>query len=123
MLICRERGRDLRYLNTWSRFLLNLPSLVRLSIVLLSFLACLFLFVMAFPSQFNGSLFALPVALAAWLFKWRGAGLSIAATVLTLAIINSLSIGRIFLRKRFWYDLLVCIVHLPAVGGIIDCVC
>jgi len=119
MLICRERGRDLRYLNTWSRFLLNLPSLVRLSIVLLSFLACLFLFVMAFPSQFNGSLFALPVALAAWLFKWRGAGLSIAATVLTLAIINSMAIGSIFWPQRVWNDFLVGIVALLAEGGII----
>src|SRR5260370_8093150 len=74
---------------------------------------------MGFPSQFNGSLFALPVALAAWLFKWRGAGLSIAATVLTLAIINSMAIGSIFWPQRVWNDFLVGIVALLAEGGII----
>src|SRR5260370_36096856 len=74
---------------------------------------------MGFPSQFNGSIFALPVALAAWLFKWRGAGLRIAATVLTLVIINSLAIGSIFWPQRIWNDFLVGIVALLAEGGII----
>src|SRR5260370_41707885 len=101
------------------RFLLNLLSPVLLSIVLLAFLRCIFLFVMAFPSQFNGSLFALPVALAAWLFKWRGAGLSIAATVLTLAIINSTAIGSIFWPPRLWDHFFDAIIALLAEWSII----
>lgn len=74
---------------------------------------------MAFPSQFNGSPFALPVALAAWMFKWRGASLGLASTVLILFIINSMAVGSIFWPQRVLNDFLVGIVALLAEGGII----
>lgn len=74
---------------------------------------------MAFPSQFNGSPFALPVALAAWMFKWRGAALSLGATMLALAIMNSMASGSIFWPPRVLNDFLVGIVALLAEGGII----
>lgn len=93
--------------------------MVRLCIVVLSFLLCLVLFIYPFPSQFNGSLFALPVALASWMFKWRGAVLCIGATTLILAFLNSLNVGSIFWPQRVLNDFLVGIVALVAEGGII----
>ncbi len=76
----------MRILNALSRLLLNLPYMVRLGIVVLLFLICVILLVFGFPSPYDGSLFAVPVALAAWLFKQRGAFLCIGGTLLVIAV-------------------------------------
>ena len=76
----------MRILNALSRLLLNLPYMVRLGIVVLLFLICVILLVFGFPSPYDGSLFAVPVALAAWLFKQRGAFLCIGGTLVVIAV-------------------------------------
>ena len=76
----------MRILNALSRLLLNLPYMVRLGIVVLLFLICVILLVFGFPSLYDGSLFAVPVALAAWLFKQRGAFLCIGGTLVVIAV-------------------------------------
>ncbi len=83
----------MRFLNALLIGLLRLPFRVRLSMVVLCFLLCLILY---FFSPFNGPLFAIPVALAVWLFKQRGAFMSIGLTALALAVANSMSSGGIF---------------------------
>ena len=77
----------MRILSALSRLLFNLPYLIRLGMVALLFLICLILLIFGFPSPYDGSLFAVPVALAAWLFKYRGALLCICATLLVIGII------------------------------------
>ncbi|HYU76378.1 MAG TPA: HAMP domain-containing sensor histidine kinase [Ktedonobacteraceae bacterium] len=77
----------MRILNALSRLLFNLPYLIRLGMVALLFLICLILLIFGFPSPYDGSLFAVPVALAAWLFKYRGALLCICGTLLVIGII------------------------------------
>lgn len=89
----KERG--LHFRQSLPHLLLNLTWKVRLGIVVPCYLLCLVLLIWAFPSRFNGSLFAIPVALTVWLFKWRGASISIGATVLAISIVNSLTVGTI----------------------------
>ena len=74
----------MRILNTLSRLLLNLPYAVRLGMVVLLFLTCLILLVFGFPSPYDGSLFSIPLALAAWLFKYRGASLCTGCTLVVI---------------------------------------
>src|SRR2546428_11669976 len=81
-----KRGRTVRIPNALSQWLLNLHYAVRLGMVLLLFLICVILLVFGFPSPYDGSLFAVPVALAAWLFKQRGAFLCIGGTLLVIAV-------------------------------------
>jgi signal transduction histidine kinase len=76
----------MRILSVLSRHLLSWPYAVRLGIVVGLFLLCLILLVFGFPSPYDGSLFALPVALAAWLFKGRGALLCIGCILVVLGI-------------------------------------
>ncbi|MFL5625384.1 MAG: sensor histidine kinase [Ktedonobacteraceae bacterium] len=83
-------------LQSLPHLLLGLPWKVRLGIVAPCFLLCAILFIRAFPSLFNGSLFAIPVGLAVWLFKWRGASISIGATILIISIVNSFAVGSFF---------------------------
>lgn len=73
-------------LNALSRHLLGWPYVVRLGIVVVLFLLCLILLVFGFPSPYDGSLFAIPVALAAWLFKGRGALLCISGVLVVIGI-------------------------------------
>jgi len=74
---------------------INLPTKVRLSIVVLSYLLCVAIFASVFLKSHNGSILAIPVAVAAWMFKPREALISLGCTVLILIVFNSLSIGSI----------------------------
>lgn len=69
------------YPKAWLRSLRNVPYGIGLSLVVLCFLLCAVLLMLGFPSSHNSSLFVLPVALAAWLFKRRGALLCIGGAV------------------------------------------
>src|SRR6266516_1417283 len=73
--------------------LTNLPAKVRFSIVGLSYLLCLAIFASVFLRSHNGSVLAIPVAVAAWLLKPREAFISLGGAVLALLVINSLSVG------------------------------
>ncbi len=73
-------------LGTLSRQLLSLPYVARLGIVVGLFLICAILLAFGFPSPYDGSLFAIPVALAAWLFKGRGALVCISSVMVLIAI-------------------------------------
>jgi signal transduction histidine kinase len=68
---------------------------VRLSIVVLSYLLCLAIFALVFLPSHNGSILAIPVALAAWMFKPRGMLISLGSLILALIVLNSLSVGGI----------------------------
>ncbi|GAC1683202.1 MAG: hypothetical protein PVS3B1_23820 [Ktedonobacteraceae bacterium] len=86
----------MRYPSAFLRFLRSLPSLsltVRLSIFSLSFLICAFFIVLGLIVTSNRGLtpiFAIPVALAAWLFRPREAALAVGGLFLLLIIINTI---------------------------------
>lgn len=77
----------MRYPSAWFYSLRNIPFRVGLGLAVLCFLLCTVLLASGFPSPYDGSLFAIPVALAAWVLKGRGAFLSIVATLLVVGII------------------------------------
>jgi signal transduction histidine kinase len=81
------------------RFLRRLPQSsykVRLSIFLLSFFFCGFFMILGMIVTYNRGLtpiFAIPVALAAWMFRPREAAIAIGSIFLMLVIINSHAMG------------------------------
>jgi signal transduction histidine kinase len=82
----------MRYFNNLSVGFLRLPCIMRLCIVVLCFVAC---FICYLFSQYNGPLLALPLAIAAWLFKQRGTFIGTGLTAVAIAVaitINSHSI-------------------------------
>ena len=76
----------MRFLSALSRRLLSWPFAVHLGLVVGLFLVCLILLIFGFPSPYDGSLFAIPVALSAWLFKGRGVLLCTGAVLLVIGL-------------------------------------
>ena len=87
--------RKMRRLHVLPRFLLILSYQFRLGMVLLAFLLSTLLFALGFPGRLNGSLLGIPIALAVWLFKRRGALMSITSTLLVIMLVNSITIHSI----------------------------
>ena len=73
----------------------TMPMRVRLSIVGLTSLLSLTLFAWVFLPSHNGSILVIPVAMAAWLLRWRGTLVCLGALMVALIVLNSLSIGTI----------------------------
>lgn len=64
-------GSTLRHLQTFARFLLSLPAIVRIGIVLLCIISGQLLFFVLAPLEQNPHVLAIPVVLAAWFYrKW-----------------------------------------------------
>ncbi len=83
----------MRFLNTLLIGLIRLPFPLRLGIVLFCYILC---FVLYLFSQFTGPLWALPLALAVWLFTPRGAFICTILTVIILALAISIGSHSIF---------------------------
>jgi signal transduction histidine kinase len=83
----------MRYFNTLSVRFLKLSCGVRIIIVVLCFIAC---FIAYLFSQYNGPLLALPLAMAAWLFKQRGTFIGAGLTAVAMAIAISVNSHSIF---------------------------
>ena len=85
----------MRFHKVLSVLFINLPMRVRLGIVVLSYVLSLTIFALVFLPSHNGSILAIPVALAAWLLKRRGVLISLGSLLVALLVLNSLSIGGI----------------------------
>lgn len=109
----------MRFLSLFPRYLKDLPYRVSLPLVILSFLTCLALFVSGFPSSLNGSLLSVPIALAAWLFKQRGALLAVGASVLAIIVVNAITLGSIWWPQALTTAFIVGSFALLAEGCII----
>lgn len=111
----------MRYLHILPRFLLNLPFSLRVGIVAVSVLLSIIVLIVL-PTGFqNPSVFAIPVALSAWMFRRSGAFASIAAITLILWIAMSLPYDALF----FWSDhtaiyLCISIISLSVIGVLIS---
>ena len=71
--------RNLRTLSYWTR----------LSVLGFFYFACILVFTVSFFYSHDASLFALPVALAAWLFKRRETSIFVGIVILTVALFNT----------------------------------
>ncbi len=97
----------------------DLPTKVRLSIVVLSYLLCVAIFASVFLTSHNGSILAIPVAVAAWMLKPREALISLACTVLALIVFNSLSVGGVLWPRSLLFTFLSGCLALLVEGVII----
>jgi signal transduction histidine kinase len=86
----------MRFHKALSVLYINPPRRTRLGIVVLAYLLSLTIFALVFLPSHNGSILAIPVALAAWLLKPRGMLISLGCTLLVLIVLNSLSVGGIW---------------------------
>lgn len=109
----------MRFNKTLPVLLINLPARVRLGIVVLSYLLCVAIFASVFLSSHNGSILAIPVAVAAWMLKPRGALISLGCAVLALIVFNSLSSGGILWSRSLLLNFLSGSIALLIEGAII----
>ncbi len=77
----------LHFIKALPYFLLRLSLSMRLFIIVLFYLISVLLLLTLLRPTLNGSLFAIPVGLATWLFRKKGAYLSLASVLLTLLLI------------------------------------
>lgn len=75
------------------RTLRTLSYRMRLSVLSFCYLVCVLVFTVSFFYSHDASLFVLPVALAAWLFKRRETSIFVALVIGTVALFNTLYIG------------------------------
>ncbi len=77
------------FFSTPLRNLRTLSYGMRLSVLSFSYLACVLVFTVSFFYSHDASFFALPVALAAWLFKRRETSICVGIVILTVALFNT----------------------------------
>jgi hypothetical protein len=77
----------LHFIKALPYFLLRLSLSMRLFIIVLFYLISVLLLLTLLRPTLNGSLFAIPVGLATWLFKKKGTYFSLASVLLTLLLI------------------------------------
>ena len=116
----------MRHLLTILRFLRLLPSLpsyLRLGIFLLSFIICGAFMILGLMVTNNRGLtpvFAIPVALAAWMFQPRQAALALGCLFLMLIIINTAAVGSLLwpfpLMISFLCGIVAALIVACAVG-------
>lgn len=109
-------GRALRYLKEFARFLLGLPAPLRLWIVILCTIGSQTLFILLAPLERNPCVLAIPIVVAAWFYRKRGA-------LLCLAVIASVTWSYFVLVHRhqmlslsFLADFGIGVVALFVVG-------
>lgn len=73
----------MRYIQTFSRFLLTLPGALRLWITILCTITCQTLFILLSPMEQNPCILAIPIVIAAWCYRKRGALLCLATLAIT----------------------------------------
>ncbi len=105
----------MRYLRLLPRFPLRLSARWQLFIVISTFLLCSLLFAIGFPDRLNGSLLSIPLALAVWLFKRRGALIGFLTTLLVIIAVNILTI-----HSLLWPPFLVTTFFAGTLGLLIE---
>ncbi|HET8846815.1 MAG TPA: HAMP domain-containing sensor histidine kinase, partial [Ktedonobacteraceae bacterium] len=63
----------MRYLKVLPRLLLDLPAAARFLVVALCAIICQVLYIILAPMAQNPTLLAVPIAIASWSYRWRGA--------------------------------------------------
>lgn len=105
------------HLRVLPRLLLNLPFWKRLGILLLFWLPIVLIYSPGKGAL--GSLFVIPVALAAWLFKYRGGLIFTVIALIEIAIADVLSAGSLFLPHDMMTGIIFGAVALLTVASVI----
>ncbi len=79
----------MHFFSTPLRNLRTLSYRMRLGVLGLCYLLCILVFTVSFVFTHDASLFALPVALAAWLFRRRETSIFLCIVILTVALFNT----------------------------------
>src|SRR5258708_6882487 len=126
ILLGMKGAGDMHHLPTFLRFLRPLPSLplsLRLSCFLLSFIICGAFMILGLLVTNNRGLtpiFAIPVALAAWMFQPRQAALALGGVFLMLIILNTAAVKSLLwplpLLISFLCGLVAALIVAGAIG-------
>src|SRR5712691_4637080 len=120
---CKHRRWAMSFFTTMSCPLQALSLRVRLILIVSCFLLCGLIGVVSeslLHTSRAAALFVLPVCLASWCFKQRGAFLSVAGLLPSLAVLNTLEAGRSLLWPRATpWDFLFGGVGLLALGVLV----
>ena len=66
---------------------------VRLSVVGVCYLVCVLIYTISISYSYDASVFAIPVAFAAWLLKRRETSIFVSIVILTIALFNTFYTG------------------------------
>jgi signal transduction histidine kinase len=100
-------------------FLLQLPFAVRLGLVILVFLLCQLFTALSIPITHSIDILVVPLAMAAWFFRYRGMLLSLFVTMLTTVLIGVFLGHMSFWSSRFNLMALTGLVIQVAIGFMI----
>lgn len=99
----------MQLLRTLPFALFRLPLRVRLCVITLSFLISLSIYWATFPVTRNGGVVVIPIALAAWMLRYRGAFIGVGITSLAVVAIDILN-SKTFLRSQS--DVTIAVIGL-----------
>jgi signal transduction histidine kinase len=110
----------LRHLNVLPRFLLNVPAGLRLWIVILCAAICQIIFILLAPVEQNPLVLALPIAVAAWIYRKPGAFLCL--VILTVITWTFFAIRRhsLLLSRSMSISFIIGVLTLLLIGLLIS---
>ncbi len=111
----------MRVLSTIVLQILKWPYKLRLTIVMLPFIASLMIYVITFKTTQNATIIIAPVICAAWLFNYRGAILCIVTINLAVIIITCLLLKSISWPASLVITTVIGIAALFLITSIISC--
>src|SRR5712692_10399738 len=112
-------GKGMRQLNTWPRALLKLPLAIRLVIVGGTIFFALLIYMLSFSTVRNSYVLAIPVMLAAWVFKRKGLFTFIGVALSLLVVYQSIRLGGLFWPLSFVLSFSSGIILLTTFGFVI----
>src|SRR5260370_248706 len=112
-------GKGMRQLNTWPRALLKLPLAMRVVIVGGTIFFALLFYVLSFSTVRNGYVLAIPVMLAAWVFKRKGLFTFMGAALSLLLVYQSIRHGGLLWPLPFALSVIVGLILLTIFGFVI----
>ncbi len=112
-------GKGMRQLNTWPRALLKLPLAIRLVIVGGTIFFVLLFYVLSFSTVRNGNILAIPVMLAAWVFKRKGLFIFIGVALSLLLFYQSIRLGGLLWPLPYALSVIGGLILLTIFGFVI----
>lgn len=111
---------DMRHLDTFPRYLLKLPFVIRLSIAVLCVAFFLGLFMVVATPARTPSMLAIPIALVAWMFRKRGAFICLVSMVLVLWFFYANQLHRMLLPSSTITSFIAATLALVVVGVLVS---
>lgn len=120
LILQTSGGHKLRYLKVLPRLLLDLPAAARFLVVALCAIICQVLYIILAPMAQNPTLLAVPIAIAAWVYRWRGALFWIFVINVPTWILYAIRLKNPWLSNSLLLDFLVGNICLVIVALLIN---